>query len=83
MMSPLLQQILNEIDQLSSEEKRQVIRYLVSQEHPSERVDAQPRKSWQQLEGIFPNFSEGVDAQDRVNRLRDEWNEREQQLGLS
>lgn len=82
-MSPLLQRILNELNQLSSEEKRQVIRYLVSQEHPSESVDSQPRKSWQQFEGIFPNFSEGVDAQDRVNRLRDEWNEREQQLGLS
>ncbi len=82
-MSPLLQQILNELDQLSSEERRQVIRYLINQEHPPESVDAQPRKSWQQLEGIFPDFSEGVDAQDLVNHLRDEWDEREQQLGLS
>ncbi|MDX2228814.1 MAG: hypothetical protein NW220_04210 [Leptolyngbyaceae cyanobacterium bins.349] len=75
-MSPLLQRILNELDQLSSEEKQQVIRYLISREHPSESVDTQARKPWQELAGVAPNLSGGLDAQDFVNSLRDEWGSR-------
>ena len=75
-MSPLLQQILNELDQLSSEEKRQVIRYLISREYSLESVDAQPRKPWQELAGVAPNLAGGLDAQDFVNSLRDEWSNR-------
>lgn len=82
-MSSSLQKLLNELDQLTPEEQWQVMGHLMNQLQYRAVVTPKPKKSWQQLEGIFPNFSEGADAQDLVNRLRDEWDEREQQLGLS
>lgn len=81
-MSVLLQQILNELDQLTPEEQWQVIGHLMSQLQHRAVVTAKPTKSWQEVEGDAPNLLGGVDAQEYINSLRDEWDEREQQLGL-
>ena len=81
-MSPSLQQLINELDQLAPEEQWQVIGHLMSQLQQRAVVTAKPRKSWQEVEGVAPDLLKGVDAQEYVNSLRDEWDEREQQLGL-
>jgi hypothetical protein len=81
-MSALLQQVLKEINQLTPEEQWQVMGHLMNQLQHRAVVTAKPTKSWQEVEGVAPNLLGGVDAQDFVNSLRDEWDEREQQLGL-
>ncbi|MEP0917402.1 hypothetical protein NC981_11260 [Leptolyngbya sp. DQ-M1] len=75
-MSPRLQQVLAEIAQLTSEERSQ----LIEQVQQMQTLEAQPRKSWQDLEGAAPNLLNGEDAQAWINRIRDEWDDREQQF---
>ena len=81
-MSALLQQVLKEINQLTPEEQWQVMGHLMNQLQHRAVVSAKLTKSWQEVEGVAPNLLGGVDAQDFVNSLRDEWDEREQQLRL-
>ena len=80
-MSPQLQQVLAEIDRLSSTEQIQVIEHItvnlkevVPTTHPSKS------KSWRDLARIAPNLLSGEDAQAWVNRERNEWSQREEQL---
>ena len=75
-MSPRLQQVLTEIAQLTSEERSQ----LIKQVQQMQTLEAQPKKSWQDLEGIAPNLLNGEDAQAWINRIRDEWDERDRQF---
>jgi hypothetical protein len=80
-MSPQLQQVLTEIDRLSSTEQIQVIEHITV--NLKEVVTtAQPRKSksWRDLAGIAPNLLNGEDAQAWVNRERNEWSQREEQI---
>lgn len=79
MMSPLLEQILQEIEQLSPNEQKQLSERLVERVNAPEKV-AQPKRSWQDLRGIAPNVLKGKDAQEWVNELRNEWGEREMQI---
>ncbi len=71
-MSPSLQQLINELDQLAPEEQWQVIGHLMNQLQHRAVVTAKPRKSWQEVEGVAPDLLKGVDAQEYVNSLRDE-----------
>lgn len=75
-MSPLMEQILQEIEQLTPDEQKQLSERLAERVKSSEGAN-QPKRSWQELRGIAPNILEGKDAQDWVNELRDEWEERE------
>jgi hypothetical protein len=78
-MSPQLQQVLTEIDRLSSTEQIQVIEHITV--NLKEIVlTTQPRKSksWRDLAGIAPNLLSGEDAQSWVNRERNEWSQREE-----
>lgn len=75
-MSPRLQQVLDEIAQLTPEERSQLIEQVQQMQTP----EMQPKKSWQDLEGIAPNLLNGEDAQTWVNQLRDEWDERDRQI---
>jgi hypothetical protein len=80
-MSPQLQQVLADIDRLSSTEQIQVIEHITV--NLKEVVTtAQPRKSksWRDLAGIAPNLLSGEDAQAWVNRERNEWSQREEQI---
>jgi hypothetical protein len=78
-MSPLLEQILQEIEQLSPDEQKQLSERLAERVKSSEVVN-QPKRSWQELRGIAPNILGGRDAQEWVNELRNEWEERELKL---
>ena len=81
-MSPL-QKVLSELDRLTPEEQWQVMGHLMSQLQQRAVMTTKPERVWQELEGVAPDLLAGVDAQDFVNSLRDEWDEREQQLKLS
>jgi hypothetical protein len=75
-MSSLLEQILQEIEQLSPEEQKQLSERLAERIKTFKTV-GQPKRSWQELRGIAPNILGGKDAQEWVNELRDEWEGRE------
>jgi hypothetical protein len=79
-MSPQLQQVLTEIDRLSSTEQIQVIEHITV--NLKEVVTTQPRKSksWRDLAGVAPSLLSGEDAQSWVNRERNEWSQREEQI---
>jgi hypothetical protein len=76
-MSPLLERVLSEIDQLGPEEQRLVMVHLT--ERVQEPVVKQKRKL-SEFYGVAPNLLEGVDAQEWVNTLRGEWDDRETNL---
>lgn len=79
-MSLLLDRVLSEIEQLSLAEQMQVLEHLVQQMKQSvESVAAteKPKHDLNEFYGIAPNLLEGVDAQEWVNQLRDEWEDRE------
>ena len=78
-MSPLLEQILQEIEQLSADERKQLSERLTERVRSSEKV-GQSKRSWQELRGIAPNILEGKDAQEWVNELRNEWEDREMKV---
>ncbi len=77
-MSPLLEQILQEIEQLSPDEQKQLSERLAERVKSSDM--SQPKRSWQELRGIAPNVLGGRDAQEWVNELRDEWEGREMRV---
>lgn len=77
-MSPLLAQVLREIEQLSPEEQLQVISHATEQ--LKRQSVKQKKHKLSEFRGIAPNLLEGRDAQDWVNELRGEWQEREQRL---
>jgi len=78
-MSPLLEQILQEIEQLNPDEQKQLLERLAERVNASEKGDP-PKRSWQDLRGITPNVLKGKDAQEWVNELRNEWEDREMQV---
>ncbi len=77
-MNPLLTKILQEIEQLTVEEKFQVITYTTEQLKRQTVIPKIPKRSLRDLRGISPNVLEGKDAQEWVNELRQEWQIREQ-----
>ena len=80
-MSPQLQQVLTEIDRLSSTEQIQVIEHItVNLKEVVPTIQPRKGKSWRDLAGIAPNLLSGEDAQAWVNRERNEWLQREEQI---
>jgi hypothetical protein len=68
-MSPSLEKILSEIEQLTPEEQLTVIGHLI------ERVkkyitQTQPKRKWSDLKGMAPYPLLGEDAQEWVSRTR-------------
>ena len=82
-MSPLLQQILQEIDQLTPVEQMAVMGHLAERAKqyvaPAQPLAQQKRKIGE-FAGIAPNLLGEMDAQEWVNQLRDEWSDREMRL---
>jgi hypothetical protein len=72
-MSPLLTKILQEIEQLTIEEKFQIIAYTTQQLKRQTVVSKTSKHSLRELRGIAPNILDGKDAQEWVNKLRQEW----------
>lgn len=79
-MSPLLKQVLQEIEQLTIEEQLEVISHTTEQLKRWTLTQPNPKRSWQELCGIAPNLLNGQDAQEWVNQLRSEWDEREKRI---
>lgn len=79
-MSPLLQQVLQEIEQLTPEEQLEVISYATEQLKQRTVAQTNSKRSWRELRAIAPNVLNGQDAQEWVNQLRNEWDEREQRI---
>jgi hypothetical protein len=80
-MSPQLQQVLTKIDRLSSTEQIQVIEHItVNLKEIVPTIQPVKSKSWRDLAGIAPNLLSGEDAQSWVNRERNEWSQREEQI---
>ncbi len=77
-MSPLLTKILQEIEQLTIEEKFQIITYTTEQLKRQTIIPKTSKHSLSDLRGILPNVLEGKDAQEWVSELRQEWQQREQ-----
>ncbi|MGD1715689.1 hypothetical protein [Dapis sp. BLCC M172] len=77
-MSPLLTKILQEIEQLTIEEKFQIITYTTEQLKRQTILPKTSKHSLSDLRGILPNILEGKDAQEWVSELRQEWQQREQ-----
>jgi hypothetical protein len=67
-----VQEILQEIPKLSTEERKHLIHVLVD----SLTADVEKSHSILELEGLGADIWQGMDAQDYVNNLRDEWDNR-------
>jgi predicted nucleic acid-binding protein len=80
-MSPQLQQILIDIDRLSSAEQLQVVEHITTKNREvMSTTPVQESKSWRDLAGIAPNLLNGEDAQAWVNRERNEWSQWEEKI---
>jgi hypothetical protein len=73
-MSPLVQQISHQIDRLSLAEQIEILK------HTAERIEhsvAAPKYKATEFFGKSPHLTNGTDAQAWVDRLRDEWEDRD------
>ncbi|MBD2358741.1 hypothetical protein H6G41_29800 [Tolypothrix sp. FACHB-123] len=78
-MSPSLEKILSEIEQLTPEEQLTVMGHLV--ERVKKHItQAQPKRKWSDLKGMAPYPLLGEDAQEWVSRTRREGDEYREQL---
>jgi hypothetical protein len=78
-MSPSLEKILSEIEQLTPEELLTVMGHLV--ERVKKHItQAQPKRKWSDLKGIAPYPLLGEDAQEWVSRTRREGDEHRERL---
>ncbi len=77
-MSNVVQQVLSQIDRLSLTEQVQVLTHLAQQiDRSVSGKSVQPKYQVTDFDGKANNLLAGVDAQEWVNRVRDEWEERE------
>jgi hypothetical protein len=79
-MKPLLEQVLQDIDQLTLEEQFEVTNHTTEQLKRRTVAQNKPKRSWRELRGIAPDLLAGQDAQEWVNHLRSQWNEREKRI---
>jgi hypothetical protein len=80
-MTPQLQQVLIDIDRLSSAEQIQVIEHITAkQEEVVSTTSSKQTKSWRDLAGTAPNLLNGEDAQAWVNKERNEWSQWEEKI---
>ena len=66
--------ILQEILTLPVEDRKRLIGLIV--DTLTEPASSEPERSILEFEGVGKELWEGVDAQEYVNRLRDEWEQR-------
>ena len=78
-MSPSLQKILSEIEQLTPQEQLSVMGHLV--ERIKKHINqAQPKRKWNDLKGMAPYPLLGEDAQEWVSRTRQEGDKHRERL---
>ncbi|MCC5607464.1 hypothetical protein LC612_11850 [Nostoc sp. CHAB 5834] len=78
-MSPSLEKILSDIEQLTPQEQLTVMGHLV--ERIKKHINqAQPKRNWNDLKGMAPYPLLGEDAQEWVSRTRQEGHEHRERL---
>jgi predicted sugar kinase len=79
-----LQEIMQQVAQLTLEERKELAKMVVDSLVPSTTEDTQPKKKHSILElaGLGAEIWEGVDAQEYINELRSEWDERDNRENL-
>ena len=68
-------EILQQAKTLSVQERKELVKLLIDSLDVSEEVPCQPRRL-SELRGLGKEIWEGIDAQEYVNQLRSEWDER-------
>ncbi|AFY34331.1 hypothetical protein [Calothrix sp. PCC 7507] len=76
-MSSQLEAILKQAQELSPEEQLELIRQLTEQVSTQPETQVKPKRKVTEFYGSMPNLLSGMDAQDWVEQLRSEWDERE------
>lgn len=79
MASTDCQRILREAEQLPRDEQLRLIERLVVRLRTRPEPGGKPLR-WEDFAGTAPYPMCGEDAQDYINRMRDEWEEREKNL---
>jgi hypothetical protein len=78
-MSPSLEKVLSDIEQLTPEEQLTVMGHLL--ERVKKHItQAQPKRKWSDLKGMAPYPLLGEDAQEWVSRTRREGDEHRERL---
>ncbi len=70
-----VQEMIQEAQTLSSDEIKELMKVLIDL-MPSADVETQKKHSIVELRGLGKEIWQGIDAQEYVNKLRDEWDER-------
>jgi hypothetical protein len=78
-MSPLLQELLQQVEQLTPEERLELIRQVAAGLKKSEAI-AKPKPRWSDLKGLAPHPLMGEDAQEWVSRTRREADQHREQV---
>lgn len=72
--APAIEKILRQTAALSVRERKELVKLLVDSLEFTPQA-AQPVRHLRELRGLGKELWQDIDAQDYVNRLRDEWNE--------
>jgi hypothetical protein len=78
-MNPLIETLLKQAEQLPQEDRLELISRLADQMRVEIPARSQKR-GVREFRGIAPGLLAGMDAQEWVNQLRDEWDDREKTL---
>ncbi|MCT7986379.1 hypothetical protein NG796_24210 [Laspinema sp. A4] len=79
-MSPLLEKVLQDIEQLTAEEQVEVLNHTTEQLKRRTQTQGKPQKKWLDLAGTAPYPLVGEDAQEWVTRTRQESQEHRDRL---
>ncbi|MBE9011746.1 hypothetical protein IQ250_16195 [Pseudanabaenaceae cyanobacterium LEGE 13415] len=77
MTDPLVETLLKQAEQLPDEARLELISRLADQMRLKAAPVASQKHKFTEFRGIAQNVMQGMDAQDWVNQLRDEWDDRE------
>lgn len=85
-MSPLLQEVLKQVEKLSPGERLELIQQVAEGLKKAELVDRtsaenlKPKRKWSDLKGMAPSPMMGEDAQEWVSRTRREGDEHRERV---
>ena len=85
-MSPLLQEVLKQVEKLSPGERLELIQQVAEGLKKAELVDGtsaenlKPKRKWSDLKGMAPSPMMGEDAQEWVSRTRWEGDEHRERV---
>ena len=73
-----IETLLEEIRMLSSDDRQRLMQEIISMQQDVVSVSESPKtRSILEFEGVGAEMWAGIDAQEYVNKLREEWDERD------